>query len=47
MSRYFVGGCLIALGIAMMFWGITLQAKCRSDATACCISLGRLGLLCR
>jgi hypothetical protein len=38
---------LIAVGIAMMSWGITLQAKCRSDATACCISFGRLGLLCR
>lgn len=47
MSRHFIAACLIGIGIATMLGGIALQAKCRTEATACCISFAGIGLLCR
>jgi hypothetical protein len=47
MPSYLVGTCLMALGLAMMLWGIAWNAKCRDDAMPCCISFHGLGISCR
>jgi hypothetical protein len=36
-----LGALLMAIGLAAMVWGIALHAKCREDATACCVSRRR------
>jgi hypothetical protein len=46
-SHFFAAACLIGVGIATMLGGIALQAKCRTDGMACCISFAGSGLLCR
>jgi hypothetical protein len=45
-SMKLLGAFLMAIGLAAMLWGIAVHAKCRSDATACCVSLPVIGLLC-
>jgi hypothetical protein len=41
-----VGAGLMVIGLMAMLLGIAAQARCRSDAMACCASLPLVGLLC-
>ncbi len=47
MSERFFAVCLIGLGIATMLGGLAVAAKCRDQASTCCISFAGVGLVCR
>jgi hypothetical protein len=47
MSKHLFGIALMCIGLAMMFGGIAVSAKCRHEGMLCCISVVGIGLICR
>jgi hypothetical protein len=46
LSERLLGIFLIVLGILTMLGGMAMAAKCRDQATTCCISFAGVGLIC-
>jgi hypothetical protein len=47
MSERFLAVCLIGLGIVTLLDRLAVAAKCRDQASTCCISFAGVGLVCR